>query len=298
MGGEIGPTITYLTEIAPPARRGLYCSWQLGSQGLAVLTAGVVGVVLSLSMSTASLEVWGWRIAFLFGAILLPFGLVLRRRLPETIHQPDACLPVPTSGVAQQRTFRIRRSTVLGLVAVASSTSRFYVLAFMTTYAITTLQMQVTASFAPTAIFGSMTLIFSLLGGWISDHVGRKPVMIGCSLLFLLAAYPVFSVISAHRTVATLLTGTAVLSALYPSGIAIAVTESMPKHVRCGSVAIIYAVAIAIVGATTQPFVAWLIRLTGDAVAPAYYLIGTSVIGIVAMIMMEETAPARLAGGK
>ena len=78
---------------------------------------------------------------------------------------------------------------------------------------------------------------------------------------------------------------------LHPSTIAIAVTEGLPKRLRSASVGIIYAIAIAIVGTVTQPSLAWLIRVTGDARAPAYYLMCTTLIGLAAMIGMRETAP-------
>src|ERR1700733_15080355 len=86
LGGEVGPTPAYLMEAAPPEQRGLAVSWQPVSQQIAATAGALVGVTLSKLMSGPALDAYGWRIAFLLGAICLPFGLWLRTGLPETIH--------------------------------------------------------------------------------------------------------------------------------------------------------------------------------------------------------------------
>src|SRR5262245_42922266 len=74
LGGEVGPSTAYLLEIAAPERRGLLMSLQFGSQQLAATLGALVGFILSRTMTTAALDSYGWRIAFLIGAIALPFG--------------------------------------------------------------------------------------------------------------------------------------------------------------------------------------------------------------------------------
>ena len=76
-------------EIASPERRALVVSWQPTSQGIAATTGALVGVILSKTMTPDALEAYGWRIAFLIGAACLPFGLWMRRGLPETIPQSE-----------------------------------------------------------------------------------------------------------------------------------------------------------------------------------------------------------------
>src|ERR1700754_2974903 len=85
LGGEVGPTTAYLIEIAPPERRGLVVAWQPTSQEIAATTGALVGVILSKTMSPDMLDTTGWRVAFLIGAACLPFGLWMRRTLPETV---------------------------------------------------------------------------------------------------------------------------------------------------------------------------------------------------------------------
>jgi MFS family permease len=64
LGGEVGPTTAYLMESAPVGRRGLYASLQYSTQGLAVMTAGLIGVLLARVLDPEALDVWGWRVAF------------------------------------------------------------------------------------------------------------------------------------------------------------------------------------------------------------------------------------------
>jgi hypothetical protein len=72
------------------------------------------------------------------------------------------------------------------------------------------------------------------------------------------------------------------------------IAELMPKEMRSGSLGTVYAIAIAVFGGTTQYVVAWLIGLTGNVLAPAWYLTGATVIGLIAMIAARETAPVKL----
>jgi len=134
------------------------------------------------------------------------------------------------------------------------------------------------------------------LGGWLSDKIGRKPIMIACWTLLVLSAVPCFYLMASHPSGVTLLGATALLSVFSAMGstpIIIALTEGMPKRVRSGAVAITYAFAISIFGGSAQPIVKSLIVLTGNPLAPAWYMMGAALIGLVGMIAIRETAPLR-----
>jgi MFS family permease len=288
MGGESGSSITYLAEVGPRQSRGLLCSWQSATQGLAALCAGLTGIALSLAMEPSALEAWGWRLAFLLGASLLPLGLALRRGLPETLHRPDE--ETDATSNASRPAASLSISIVLCAVLLGSASARFYVMSYMTTYAVTVLGMTGTASFGPTAMFGAALMISSLVWGWLSDRWGRKAVIIGTIAVFMLVTYPIYATIADSRSLTALLLGTAVLSFLYPSStIAIAIAEQFPKRTRCAALSIIYAFGTAVFGAVTQPAVAALIHALNDARAPAYYLLGTSALGLIAAALIRET---------
>ncbi len=289
VGGEIGVATTYLVEAAPPGRRGFSGAWQYATQGFATLAAGILGLGLTRALGTDAVTDWGWRIAFLAGAILLPIGVLIRRGLPETLHEAEPDLHVgPT---------RIQWRVIgLGMMIVVSSTVQFYILNFMTTYAGSILHMKANVSFAAPVVNGISTIVFSLGAGALSDRFGRKPLMLWPRLLLLLATWPAFAFAAAHRDMPSLLIATLVLSALGQAAAAaglVCVTESLPKAVRGTSLAMLYACAVAVMGGITQPAVTWLIHQTGDVLWPAWWLMAASAVGVVAALLMRETAPAR-----
>ena len=88
LGGEVGPTTAFLLESAPVQRRGLYVSLQNATQYFATLCAGLVGFVLASLLSPEALNQWGWRIAMLLGAAVVPFALGPRAVCPKPCTRP------------------------------------------------------------------------------------------------------------------------------------------------------------------------------------------------------------------
>lgn len=288
LGGEVGPTTAMLLEAAPASRRGFYTSFQSSSQYIAILAAGLAGYFLSLGLNDRQLQDYGWRIAFLLGAITVPFALALRQSMPETLHARNTAESAGASllsywGVA-----------VLGVLMLANGTIGTYIRNYITTYAIATLHMPANVAFAASVVNGVVGLVFALWAGALSDRFGRKPVMLVPSILLLVLIFPSFFVIEHYRTAWTLLGATALLSILGTASVVPMITwltESLPPSVRSSGVAITYAVSISIFGGTTQYAVAWLIKVTGSPLAPAWYWTIASVVGLAAVIMAGETAP-------
>ena len=290
LGGEVGPSTAFMLEAAPPSRRGLYASLQATSADSAALVAGLVGVALASTLDSAQLDAWGWRIALLLGVCIIPFAFVMRRTLTETLTAPTPADPgdVPAPGYV--------RVFVLGLIMLSAATTNNYVLEYMTTYASNTLGMPAAVSFGATAAIGASGLVCDTLGGWLSDRIGRKPVMIVPWVLLVLAIYPSFSILEQLRTRTALLTVSAVLNGiqtLSSATIIVAITESLPKRVRSGAFALIYALAISVFGGSTQFLVALIIHTTGNPLAPAWYMLAAVTIGLIAMFRLPETAPGR-----
>ncbi len=294
LGGEVGPSTAFLLEAAPPSRRGLYVSLQATSADSAALVAGVVGMILASTLSSTQLEVWGWRVAQMLGVCIIPFAFVLRRTLHETLN--DTLGSPAATGHESGSTTGYARIVVLGLVMLSAATTNNYVLEYMTTYASNTLGMSAAVSFGATAMIGASGLVCDTLGGWLSDRFGRKPVMIIPWLLLIVAIYPSFWVLEQLRTRAALWTVSALLNGiqtLSSATIIVAITESLPKRVRSRAVALIYALAISVFGGSAQFLVAWCIRVTGNPLAPAWYMLGAVTIGLLAMVRLPETAPVR-----
>ena len=180
---------------------------------------------------------------------------------------------------------------------ITSGTIATYIGAYMTTYALATLHMPTGAAMGATVVVGLCGLVFALLGGWLSDRIGRKPVYLASRLALTAVAYPAFVVINHHHTLAALLLMSALMAALNSlGGVALVVIpECFPKSVRSAGLSIAYAVAVTVFGGTTQFVVTWLIHVTGNPLSPAWYLIGSSAIGIVAILMVAETRDVALA---
>jgi MFS transporter, MHS family, citrate/tricarballylate:H+ symporter len=297
LGGEVGPTTAYLMEAAPPHRRGFAVSLQPVSQQIAATAGSLVGLALAASMTSAALESYGWRIAFLVGALTLPFGLWIRRGLPETVHLKEEGAVLAQSTRPLDIIRANARILILGLLILASGTIVTYVTQYMTTYAENTLHVAEHLAFATTVVSNALGIAGALLGGWLADRFGRWPIMVWPQLVALLLTYPVFLWVVDTRSAMALLGGFGFLSlvgSLPYSAFYVALTESLPKNVRGGALATIYAVAIAAFGGTAQLVVTWLIHVTGNALAPAWYMLVAGAVGLVAMIMMRETAPVKV----
>ena len=296
LGGEVGPTTAFLVESAPPAQRGLYGAWQSVSQNLAAIVGGLVGVIIARAVGPAALADWGWRIAFLLGAVILPFGYFLRRSLPETLHHAEERLAVhPAAATLRSHT----RVLAVGVALIAAATVATYVLNYMTTYAIHTLGMPADVALGATMANGVAGCIGGLIGGLLSDRVGRKPLLIWPRIAFLLAIWPAFLLMVRNHDAVTLLSATfamAFLSALTTAGVLVGLTESLDKSVRGLGMGVVYATAVSVFGGTTQPMIAWLTQATGDPLSPAWYLIVAALVGLVASLFYRESAHAKLKG--
>ena len=289
LGGEVGPTKAYLLEIAPPERRGFFVSLQFMTQDLAVLAAGIVGEILSTYLSPDALDNWGWRIAFLIGASVVPFGLVVRRSLPETFSHPR---PEKT----RTRTPGLWRLALLGGVMLATVTITNYTIDYMTTFAENTLEISARVAFGATVMIGFWATAFDLVSGVLTDRYGRKPIMIGAGFAFLVLVLPIFYAVISLRSTAALLIGSALLGTLqglYAPPILIGVTEGLPREIRSGALALIYAIAISTFGGSTQFIVKGLIKLTGNPYSPAIFMTGALAVAVVAMFFVRETAPVK-----
>jgi MFS family permease len=289
LGGELGPATSLLIEAAPPGRRGFYASWQVASQGLAVAVGGMLGVVLSLSLSTEQLASWGWRIPFLLSLVLIPLVVYMRKSLPETHEGTDER---SGSAIVGEVLRNHKKILILGMMLFASIAVASQIGNYMVSYAVQVLKLPAAVAQSSVLIGGIVTFVFSLIGGHLSDRYGRRLTNILPRVALTLLIVPLFLWLTGSPSLVTLLTVNAVLAALtamFGAAGIVQVPELLPIAVRSTGLSITYAFGAAIFGGSTQFIVTWLIAATGSPMAPAWYLVGISIVSLIAMRMLPES---------
>jgi MFS family permease len=293
LGGEVGPTTAYLIEAAPKERRGLYGALQYATQDFSILCAGLVGFALAHLMMPAAFDIWGWRIAFIAGVAIVPFALWIRSELPETL---EADADAMAEAHATTGTSNLLRTAFLGLLVIGAGAITAYAIIYLATFAQDTLKLPPSAAFASTIATGICGTLFDPLSGWLSDKFGRKPVMIIPWLVLILIVVPVFVAMANWRTTFVLVLATIALSLcnqLTSPTVVTTLTEALPRRSRSAGLAITYAIALAIFGGSAMWVMKKLEVLTGNPVAPAFYVAGAAIVGFLAMLGLPETAPGR-----
>ena len=286
LGGEVGPASVFLMEAAPPHARGFYVSWQIASQGLAVMAGGAVGVALSLVLTQEQLADWGWRVPFLLCLALIPIAFYLRGDMPETLTERGH------ASAARQGLTENAGYVMLGVLLIIGGTVSTYVGNYMSTYAITTLKLPPTLSLSATLINGLGTFVFALIGGWLGDRHGRKALVLWPRVALAVVIWPLFLLLAASPNAMTLWLATIVNSALtaLSAGVGLVILpELLPKRARATGFAVSYAIGVSIFGGSTQFVIAWLIHVTKNPAAPAWYVVATSLVTIGALLALPET---------
>jgi len=286
LGGEVGPASAVLIECAPPEQRAIYMSLQSASQGVAIMTSGFVGLVVATALTTDQLASWGWRIPFAAGLVLIPVGFYMRRALPETLPEPKHA----SAGAALRAVWTDHRREVFLLVLVtASSTILTYIVTFMTTFATKTLGMSASAGMLAPIVMGIVIVIVAPVSGMLCERFGRRGVLIVSRLATIAILVPSFLYLIHERSVVALVVCVvAVTIASMPGAVAnlTVMAEVFPTESRGAGIALTYAAAVTIFGATTQFVITWLIEVTGSALAPAYYGSVTAALSIVAALSL------------
>jgi MFS transporter, MHS family, proline/betaine transporter len=290
-GGEVGAATTLLAEHAPNDQRGFYGSWQLASQGLAVLAAAGAAYAVNTMLTPAEVSAWGWRVPFLLGVLIVPVGLWLRSALEETHANEDH---EKTRAVSSLRlAFKRHLGKIIagvGLIIGGTAANAIVVL-YMATYAVTQLKLSPIAGLMAGIVAGLMTLIAAPIGGALSDKVGRKTVAAVSYMLIFVLIYPAFLYLNVSPTLGTLLAVVAVLAVLNAMGgatIIITLAEIFPTEVRATGMSLVYALGVAIFGGFGQFIVTWLIAATGSPIAPAYYVMACALATLLALRAIPE----------
>ena len=201
LGGEYGGAATYVAEHAPAGRRGFYTGWIQTTATGGLLLSLLVILVIRLSLGEAAFTAWGWRIPFLVSVVLLGVSVWIRLQLAESpaftrMKEEGTRSKAPISeAFGQWRNLKIALIALFGLVAgeaVIWYSGQFYALLYLTK----TLRIDATTANILLAIALVIGTPFYVVFGWLSDKVGRKPIMLVGFLLAAIFYMPIFKAIT------------------------------------------------------------------------------------------------------
>ena len=289
-GMELGGVSVYLSEIATPGHKGFYVSWQSASQQVAVMFAALVGVMLSSALPPEKMMQWGWRIPLLLGCAILPFLFRLRRSLKETDefiarkHRPS------TSEILRSLTANWG-IVLIGVMMVTMTTVSFYMItAYTPTFGSSVLHLASLDSLIVTLCVGASNLFWLPVMGTVSDRIGRRPLLVMCTILMLITAYPAMLWLAHDPSFSRLLGVELWLSFIYGSyngAMVVFLTEIMPVDVRTTGFALAYSLATAIFGGFTPAISTYLIHVTGNRAIPGLWLSFAAACGLAASFLAK-----------
>ena len=288
LGGEVGPVSAMLVEMAPANKRGLYASWQMASQGIAVFLGGIIAYSVFDHLTVEQITAWGWRIPFLFSLFIIPLAIYIRKTLPETLEDRSE---LSSTALVNILLSDYTKYFILGILIMIASAVSVQVSNYMTTYALTILKLSPQQSQIATVFNGTILFAFSLLAGYLSDKYNRKILIILPRLLLTLLIVPLFYWLNVGCNIYVMIIVTCLvtmLSAMSGAICLVAIPEMMPKNIRSTGVSLVYAISVTVFGGTAQFIITWLIGKLGP-IAPAYYVVLTGIISLIAMYMMPET---------
>jgi MFS transporter, MHS family, proline/betaine transporter len=291
VGGEFSGSIILLAEHAPPKRRGLDAAWtQVGALSGFLLGSGV-GALVSSALGEEAMHAWGWRVPFLFGAVIAVAGLLFRRNLaePPAARRLDRAAGLPIVVAVRDHW----RAMVRLIALLLGGTIGFYMI-FV--YAASYLTAYMHFSTARALDISSVNLFFMLVVmlplAALSDRIGRKPMLLASSLGVLFLAWPLWWLIHQDALVPIIAgqLGFALLFSLPLSTIGAVMAELLPPEVRCSGASVAYNLCVGLFGGTTPLVATYLIVRTQDDFAPVYYLMAAAAIQLAAVAGLKDLA--------
>lgn len=294
-GGEWGGATAFIIESAPQGRRGLFGGIGQASIASASLLGSLVVAIVTGIFTAQQMNDWAWRVPFLLGSILVPVGFYMRRNIEET--------PAFTAAQSEPAAKSHDLGSPFVLMAKAFGFTIIWTVSYyiMLNYMPTFLTKHAGISQSQALWGNSIALVVLVaatpLFGALSDRIGRKPLLLACCIAFVVLPYPLFKVILASPSLATIVAIQIVFNlfiAAFSGAGPAALSELFPTHSRTTLMSVGYSVSVAIFGGFA-PFIAtWLIGATGSPISPTYYLILSGIVSALVIWSFRETAHERL----
>ncbi len=292
VGGEYTTSVVFMVERAPADRRGavgaVACCGAIGG----ILLGSATGAILAELMPQATLERWGWRIPFLLGLVVGGAGFFLRRHVVEAS-------PLGHGGHSPLvETFRSHGRLLARLAGLAAFNAVGFYLLFV--YIVSWLQLA--DGIAPAHALGINTINMALMlpmmigMGWLSDRIGRKPVLLFATIFGLVGALPLFWLMHHDNAWLVLLGqfGFVVAIGAFLGTQPTVMVEATPPEVRCTAIALGYNITLGVIGGLSPLAATWLVQRTGDSLSPAWLLMAAAAISFVSVLQFRESHKDRL----
>jgi MHS family citrate/tricarballylate:H+ symporter-like MFS transporter len=285
-GVELGGVSVYLSEMATPGHKGFYVSWQSASQQVATVVAALIGYLLGKVLLPEQMNSFGWRIPFVIGCAIIPFIFVIRRSLQESeeflARKLRPTLPEVVASIGANW-----RVVLAGTMLVLMTTVSFYLItAYTPTFGRSVLKLSEADALTVTICVGLSNFVWLPVWGAISDRIGRKPILIGFTVLTILTAYPALRWLVGAPSFERMLAVELWLSFLYGSyngAMVVALTELVPSHVRAAGFSLAYSLATTL-GGSSLFISTWLIETTQNKAAPGIWMTFAAICGLVATL--------------
>lgn len=290
LGGELGSSTAMLMEYANDNNRAFYGSWQMFGQNLNKLLASLIGGILGLLLSEEALSLWGWRVAFSVGLIIIPIALYIRRNLPETKEKSSN----NEKAILHELFHNHIKTLIAGILLILGITASTYIIAYyMANYAATQLKIDFRYTVWAVTTSAIIQVILSPFYGVLADKFGRKNLIFWTRMGIVLFIYPAFLLINKYPEPYMLFIVVAILSFfLVGNSIATIVlcAEIFPSRIRATGLSISYSFTVMIFGGFAQFFATLLVQLTHNPLSPSFYVIVTGLISLIGIFLVKETA--------
>jgi MHS family alpha-ketoglutarate permease-like MFS transporter len=298
LGGEYGASATYISEVAGRRNRGFWSSFHYVTLIGGQLTALAVLIVLQRLLSKASMAQWGWRIPFIIGAALALVAYWLRRGIPESQSFVRAQSEGAMRGGVRRMLLEHPREALTVLGFTAGGSMIFYV---YTTYMQKFLTNTAGFSKDQATEISALSLIAFMVAqplfGWLSDRVGRKPMMLTAFGGATLITWPVMTGVAATRSSSIafcLIFAAMMFQSCYTSISAVVKAELFPTAVRAVGVAVPYALANAVFGGTAEYVALWFKSIGAESGFYTYASVLAAISFVVALGMKETRSHSRI----
>lgn len=293
-GGESGGSIAFIVEYAPPKMRGVVGSLQQSTVAGGLLLGSMTATILSTVLSQQALEAGGWRIPFLLGGLIAPIGLYLRSQLHDTpayemVKNANSVAHSPLAVTVRSQWRQVLQGSGVTLLWTVA----YYIcFAYLPTFAIKELGFVAKDALLANTICLAVVIVLSPVAGAASDRIGRKPLLISASIAFAALSYPLLLWLQHSPHFLTLMLvglAFAIALAMYNGPGPAALSELFPTSTRYTGLSVGYNISAAIFGGFSPFAATYLIDITGQKEAPAYFVVVCAILTLVTVLSLRET---------